>query len=223
MTDQKMPQDAAPEEATATESAEASTPADSRAATKPDKGGTEAAGTATGSGPEEPPFIDDPVSKWWIAIIIAVFALIFAWAIFFGGGGLLSGVFDPEDQTPSPEPTLVASPSPAASEEASTAPVDASIEPSEGPTAEPAAEPTVEPTAQATEEPTAGPTAGPTVEPTAQATEEPTAESTLGPCGSTGSGCQPGARPDTRADAGLLHPRADRGTVRVASGLTMMG
>ena len=112
MTDQKLPEDAAIEE-----SAEA----------------------APSSAPEEPPFIDDPVSKWWIGIIIAVFAVIFAFAIFFGSNGLLSGILDSEEATPSPEPTLTASPSPEASVEASTAPVGASIEPSSEPTAEPTA------------------------------------------------------------------------------------
>ena len=85
MTDQKTPEDAAPEQPTI---------------------------AAPGSGSEEPPFIDDPVSKWWIAAIIAVFAVIFAFAIFFGSGGLFSGIFDSEDETASPAPTLVASPTP---------------------------------------------------------------------------------------------------------------
>ena len=28
--------------------------------------------------PDEMPYIDDPASKWWVGIIIAVFAVIFA-------------------------------------------------------------------------------------------------------------------------------------------------
>ncbi len=62
------------------------------------------------SGGDEIPYIDDPVSKWWIGIIIAVFALIFAYAILFGRGGLLADIFT-SDSSPSPESSLVASPS----------------------------------------------------------------------------------------------------------------
>ena len=61
-------------------------------------------------GSDELPYIDDPVSKWWIGIIVAVFALIFAWAILFGAGGVFDGIFDSDDPTPSPEPTISASP-----------------------------------------------------------------------------------------------------------------
>jgi hypothetical protein len=118
MTDQQLPEDDAPV-----------TPAQ----------------VAPKSGPSELPFIDDSVSKWWIGIVIAVFTLIFAYAILLGGNGLLSGVFESEEATPSPEPGLAASPSPDASPDVSMAPVAASIEPTPEPTAEPSEEPSLEP------------------------------------------------------------------------------
>ena len=54
-------------------------------------------------------------NRWWIAII-AVGALIVAGAVLFGG------FLDPEESTSSPEPTLIVSPSPGSSEEATTEP-----------------------------------------------------------------------------------------------------
>jgi hypothetical protein len=56
------------------------------------------------------PYVDDPVSKWWVALIIAVFAVIFVWATFFGDAfdDLLAG---PEPGAgPSPTPIVRASP-----------------------------------------------------------------------------------------------------------------
>ena len=148
MTDQTKPEDGAP---------------DAQPAGKPSAAPAQPAANAKtpGSGPqghgaEELPYIDDPVSKWWIAIIIAVFALIFAWAIFFGAGGLLGGILDSDEPAASPEPTLVASP--AATEVPTVAP-EVTPEP------ELTQVPTVAP------EPTALPTAEP--QPTATATPEP--------------------------------------------------
>lgn len=117
-------------------------------------------------GPEELPYIDDPVTKWWIAIIVAVFVVIFAWAIFFGAGGLFDGILDSEDPTPSPEPTLIATP------ETTAVPTDAP-----GITPEAAATGTPEPTAdsQPSEAPTSAPTPEPTPTATPAASDEPVA------------------------------------------------
>jgi hypothetical protein len=103
MTDQNKPEDAIPADESAAgrvgqPNEQAST--SPRPAKAPSGPGTPAS--------EELPYIDDPVSKWWIAIIVAVFVLIFAWAILFGAGGLFGGILGSEDPTPSPEPTLVA-------------------------------------------------------------------------------------------------------------------
>jgi hypothetical protein len=39
---------------------------------------------------DETPFIDDPVTKWWVVAIAGVFGLVFLYAIFFGSNGLLT-------------------------------------------------------------------------------------------------------------------------------------
>ncbi len=110
--------------------------------------------------PDELPYIDDPVSKWWIAIIAAVFALIFAGAILLGSGGLFDGLFDSGDTTSSPEATLAASMGPAATAAPSVSP-SATVVPSatETPGSEATAEATAKP--QPTEMPTLAPTAEP--------------------------------------------------------------
>ena len=59
--------------------------------------------------------IDDPASKWWVALIVVVFVAIFGWALLFGQGGLLSGVFPAASPTPSPSVLPSTSPSPQAS------------------------------------------------------------------------------------------------------------
>ncbi|TAM74864.1 MAG: hypothetical protein EPN50_03175 [Chloroflexota bacterium] len=56
--------------------------------------------------PETLPYIDDPVSKWWVIVIAATFVAIFAWGIFLGRGGIFTPL-----PTPSPIPTLTAAPS----------------------------------------------------------------------------------------------------------------
>lgn len=129
---------------------------------------TEATPSATAKdGAEQHRYVDDPISKWWVGIIVAVFALIFAWALLLGGNGLLSGGDD--ESASSPEPSIaaspLASPSPAASANAS-------------PTAVVAPGPTVAATPAPTATPTPAPTAEPTPEPTAEPTPEPTAEPT---------------------------------------------
>ncbi len=52
------------------------------------------------------------MSKCWVGIIVAVFAVIFAWAILFGGGGLFSGIFDAGEPDVTPPASLEPSPSP---------------------------------------------------------------------------------------------------------------
>lgn len=72
---------------------------------------------------EELPWIDDRVSKLWVALIAGVFGLIFLYALLFGHAGALA----PASPSPSPSPTPVAtpttptSPTPAASPAASPA------------------------------------------------------------------------------------------------------
>ena len=137
MTDQNTPEDTNPKEESPVEPVET----------------TAAAGaSASDGGADELPYIDDPISKWWVAIIIAVFALIFAWAILFGAGGLFDGILDSDEAAATPEPTLVVSPSPEPSAEPT-------IVPTEEPTVEPSAEPTIGPC------PTPDPSASPGLSP----------------------------------------------------------
>jgi hypothetical protein len=140
----------------------------SQASQKSTKGApAEATPPATAKdGAEQHRYIDDPVSKWWVGIIVAVFALIFAWALLLGGNGLLNGGDD--ESAASPEPSIaaspLASPSPAAS---------ASASPTAVVTPEPTVAATPAPTATPTTEPTATPTPEPTAEPTPTATGTP--------------------------------------------------
>ncbi len=132
--------------------------------------GPRARDTASGAAPTavvetaEPHYIDDPVSRWWVILIVAVFVVIFAWALLLGSNGLLSGG----------EPAATVSPTPSASatQPASpTATTAATAEASLAPSAEPASP-------SATSAPTATPTATPTTTPSAAATAEATAAPT---------------------------------------------
>ena len=138
MTDQNKPEDAIPEEEAPEESVDESAEPEptegvveesteeaaaeeaaaeaAPAQTEPVAGATAAASTST-SGPEEPPYIDDPVSKWWIGLIIAVFALIFVVVVLFGRGGFLSDLFESDDATPEPTIEATAEPEPTDAEE----------------------------------------------------------------------------------------------------------
>jgi hypothetical protein len=143
------------------------------------------AASSSDHGSDELPYIDDPVSKWWIGIIVAVFALIFAWAILFGGGGVFDGIFDSDDPTPSPEPTISASPAPSvevtlepSAEPEGTPAVEVTLEPSAEPEGTPAVEVTLEPSAAPTATATSEPTDVPSVEPTAAPTDVPAASQT---------------------------------------------
>ena len=70
---------------------------------KPSRGGS----VTAASDVSELPYVDDPVSKWWVGLIVAVFVVLFAWAIFLADA--LDGLFE----TPAPPPA--ASPSPVVS------------------------------------------------------------------------------------------------------------
>jgi len=160
MTDQHKPEGAIPGEGT---TAEPIQEPQAPVAASPRRSG--AAVGATDQGPDELPYIDDPVSKWWVVIIIAVFALIFSWAILFGSGGIFDGLLEGDEPAPSAEPTLVATLEP----ETTAAPSlisDVTPEPA-SPSAQP--EPTREP--DPSEAPTSPPTAAPTppVEPSSPA------------------------------------------------------
>jgi hypothetical protein len=161
MTDQNKPEDTIPSEGTAAAPLpQPSAPAPS--SPRPSK----ATVSSSDQGPDELPYIDDPVSKWWIAIIVAVFALIFAWAILFGAGGLFEGVLTSDDPTPTPEATVVATLAPVTTGAPSLAP-DTSADPalpSAQPEPSPApAVPTLVP------EPSVAPTTAPAVEPPSSA------------------------------------------------------
>lgn len=161
MTDQNEPEDAIPSEGT--EAAPLPQP-DAPAPSSPRA--SKATVSTSDQGHDELPYIDDPVSKWWVAIIIAVFALIFAWAILFGAGGLFGGVFTSDDPTPTPEATVVATLAPETSEAPSLAP-DTTADPAL-PSAQP--EPSLAPAVPTlVPEPSVAPTTAPSVEPPSSA------------------------------------------------------
>jgi hypothetical protein len=58
----------------------------------------------------ELPWVDDPVSKWWVGIIVATFVILFAWAIFFGDA--LDGLFEAAEPTAPSIPSAVESAGP---------------------------------------------------------------------------------------------------------------
>ena len=165
MTDQNKPEDANPEE---------------DASVDPVEPGATTTKDSASEGPTELPYVDDPVSKWWIGIIIAVFALIFAVAILFGAGGLLDGVLNPAEPQETAEPTLVASPSP-----------EPSSSPEASPEASPTVEPTVEPTAAPTPEPTVEPTIGPCPTPNPSASPDMSLSPDMSPLPSQSPGTSP--------------------------------
>lgn len=144
MTDQSKPEDAIPVVGSSAGPAEVPSEHAStspRPAKAPSGPGTPAS--------EELPYIDDPVSKWWVGIIVAVFVLIFAWAILFGSGGLFGGILGSEDPTPSPDATLVATmeptQAPSAAPEATAGPAVSSPEPEMTRAPEPSVMTTAEP------------------------------------------------------------------------------
>ena len=159
MTDQNKPEGTIPGEGTTAEP-----PQEPQAPVSASPRPSKAAVGATDQGPEELPYIDDPVSKWWVIIIVAVFALIFSWAILFGAGGIFDGLLEADEPTPSAEPTLIATLEPETTGAPSLVP-DITSEPAP-PSAQP--EPTPEP------EPSGAPTSTPTAAPTPPAEPSPT-------------------------------------------------
>jgi hypothetical protein len=131
--------------------------------------------------------VDDPVSKWWVALIVVVFIAIFAWALLFGQGGFLSGLIPAASPSPSPSlpptasPTLEASPSASASSSPSPS---VTLTPMPSATATPTPRPTTKPTptptprVPATPTPPPTPTPIPTPTPTAVPTPRSTAAAT---------------------------------------------
>ena len=91
------------------------------------------------------PYVDDRVSKWWVAIIVATFVAIFAYAVVLGKGGLLTPI-----PTPSPTPTATVVPSPS---------------PSPSPNVSPSPSPALTPTASPSPSPTAAPSTAPSATP----------------------------------------------------------
>ena len=80
------------------------------------------------------PYVDDRVSKVWVALILLVFAGILLYGLLFGKAGMLTPASPSPSPSPSasPTPSLTISPSPAASP--STSP---SVSPSSSPAASP--------------------------------------------------------------------------------------
>jgi hypothetical protein len=117
-------------------------------------------GAASARPADELPYVDDPVSKWWVAIIIAVFVLIFAYALLFGRGGLIGPIGGEAGPTPQPTPVLTVSPSPSpAAESPSPSPA------AESPSPSPAASPAVSPSPTAVPEEPQAPTVPPPLPP----------------------------------------------------------
>ena len=76
---------------------------------------------AAGSG--EIPYIDDPVSRAWVGVVVGLFAVVFLYAVLLGHGGVLTPVHSPSPlPTPAASVTTSAAPSVAPSAAASAAP-----------------------------------------------------------------------------------------------------
>jgi hypothetical protein len=72
----------------------------------------------------ELPYVDDPVSKWWVALIVAVFIVLFVWAVFLADalGDLFAGSGEAEPSVgPSPAVSLTPGPTEPAPDEGSPA------------------------------------------------------------------------------------------------------
>jgi hypothetical protein len=132
MTDQNKPEDDLPPVGSSAARAEQT---NEHASTSPHPAKAPSGPSAPAS--DELPYIDDPVSKWWVAVVVTVFALIFAWAILFGAGGLFDGILGSDEPTPTPEATVVATmeptQAPSATPEATAGPAVSSPESTQGP------------------------------------------------------------------------------------------
>ncbi len=74
---------------------------------------------------DELPWVDDRVSKLWVALIVAVFGLILLYGILLGNAGLLTPVASPSpspSQAPVSTPTAPTSPTPRSSPAVSPSP-----------------------------------------------------------------------------------------------------
>ena len=104
---------------------------------------------------EELPYIDDRVSKVWVALIVAVFAGILLFGVLFGRAGMLT-------TTPSPTATPIPSPSPTAT--ATTPPTPSPVSsptPEVSPSPESSPSPAGSPSPTGSPSPAGSPTATP--------------------------------------------------------------
>jgi hypothetical protein len=135
-----------------------------------------AARQATGSetkprvagGEEETPYIDDRVSKYWVAAIVAIFILILAYGLLFGRAGFFSPPPPTEPPLPTDTPTVSLSPAPTVSPALSP-----SVVPTITITPAPSASPSGAPSASPSAAPSASPSKAPSVAPSAPASVAP--------------------------------------------------
>jgi hypothetical protein len=117
---------------------------------------------APGRTVDELPYVDDPVTKWWVGIVVAVFVVIFAYALLLGRGGFLTDLLSSDPPAPASSPTVSLEPSPITEPSpspavASPAPTPTPAAPTPGPTPSPPATPA--PTAPVAVTGSPGPTA----------------------------------------------------------------
>jgi hypothetical protein len=148
------------------------------------------------------PYVDDPLSRWWVYLIFGVFAVIFVYALLFGRGGLI-GPFGGGGAGPVPEPTITASPVPSPTAEASPTPA-ASPEETAAPAESPPGQGAVDPTPGPTTAPGTG--TSPAASPAATVPPPPPAPPLSGPAAAPGAGASPSPEPaapaTSPADAG---------------------
>jgi hypothetical protein len=127
---------------------------------KPGRADTEPLAAATQRGPtDELPYVDDPISKIFVASMVVVFSGIFIYALLFGKAGALT-----------PEKTRAPSPSPAPSVSISVGPTES---PGESPSESPGESPSESPRESPTESPGGSPTSVPTGSPGASPSASP--------------------------------------------------
>ncbi len=100
-----------------------------KSGTAPAQGPTPAAGSG------EIPYVDDPVSRVWVGIVVGLFAVVFLYAALLGHGGILTPAHSPAPlATPGASVTTSAAPGVAGSPAASSA-AGSSISPATSPAA----------------------------------------------------------------------------------------
>ncbi len=132
--------------------------------------GRPAASTAAGRAAAAPagdelPYVDDRFSKYWVAAIVATFAVILLYALLFGKAGFFTRAAPPESPTPIVTPG--ASPSPSPTHTFIPPTPERSASPALSPSALPSststgASPSPVPSPQQSASPVASQTAGPT-------------------------------------------------------------